>query len=390
MGVYRSLGVDPEKRAAEIFRRMLKPLYPRAFAPVVGSPWGDGLVLHVDGAGSKPIVSYICYKELGGEDCFQGLAQDVVAMNLDDAAAVGAAPLLFADYVAINPLRLSRESVLRAVSRGLERTAELLRSLSARGKPLSPALAGGETADLPDQVRTLDIVGVLLARVDLERAVTCERISEGDVIVGLRSGGRALHEERENSGIMCNGLTLARRVLLTSEYSRMYPETLEPLSTPYAGRFRLEDEPEDLGMSVGDALLSPTRIYAPIVFEILERCGEMVKCMVHNTGGGLAKILRVGSGARYVKDSLPEPDPVFKLIQREGRLGDEEMYRVFNMGIGFEVIVGRECAEEAIRASEKMGIGASVIGRILRGSPGWNELVIETPRTKILLRSRAA
>jgi phosphoribosylformylglycinamidine cyclo-ligase len=148
---------------------------------------------------------------------------------------------------------------------------------------------------------------------------------------------------------MCNGVTLARHVLMSSEYTRRYPELGG--GRGYRGRFRFDDYSDELGMTVGEALLSPTRLFSPVVLRILKRVGEGVRAMVHNTGGGLTKSLRVGRNVVYVKDSLPEPDPLFLLVQREGRGEWREMYQVFNMGVGFELVVDPEEAEEVVRIS---------------------------------------
>jgi phosphoribosylformylglycinamidine cyclo-ligase len=180
---------------------------------------------------------------------------------------------------------------------------------------------------------------------------------------------------------MCNGLTLARNCLLEQGYLERYPEIAHPGKGRYTGRFGLEDHVEELGMTVGEALTSPTRIFAPIVASVLERMGEAVHGMVHNTGGGLTKCLRLGEGAKHVKDSLPEPDPIFTLIQREGRVEWREMYEDFNMGVGFEFFVEPDSVDEALSIAEGFGISAQVIGRCERGGEK-NSLVIESEHGK--------
>lgn len=370
---YGELGVDVRKRGVEAFKPSIETLYPDAFCTVQVDPDnpGWGLVGHVDGAGSKPILSYIYWRETGEPSWFKGLAQDVVAMNLDDIICVGARPILFLDNISINPMRIDRVMLLQALSEGFKHCFE---RLSGLGIPIS--FAGGETADLPDQVRTLDLSGFILGRVKLEEAITGERIRGGDLIVGLRSGGRARYEERVNSGIMCNGLTLARCALLASEYQERYPEISHSRGR-YKGRYRVNQHLEELGTTLGEALLSPTRLFAPLVKEALERFRGMIHGMVHNTGGGLTKCLRLGRGIHYIKDSLPDPDPIFPLIQREGGISWREMYEGFNMGVGFELIVHPEAADDVISISEGFGIGAQVIGRCEDGGAE-NTLTIES------------
>jgi phosphoribosylformylglycinamidine cyclo-ligase len=130
-------------------------------------------------------------------------------------------------------------------------------------------------------------------------------------------------------------------------------------------------------MTLGEALTSPTRIFAPIAARVIEEVGESVHGMIHNTGGGQTKCLGIGKGIKFVKDSLPEPDPIFQLIQGEVRVEWREMYEDFNMGIGFEIIIDPEAVEEVVRIAESFGIGVQVIGRCEEGDKG-NSLVIKS------------
>jgi phosphoribosylformylglycinamidine cyclo-ligase len=377
---YLRLGVDSRKKDVELFKHLIPNILPGAFTPVCRDDerMDRGLILHLDGAGSKPIISYLCYRELGGSGWFEGLSQDVLAMNINDVIAVAAQPILFADYIAINPFRIPKDEVIAELAKGFKKTLELLSNYQKDFK-ITPTFAGGETADLPDQVRTLDVVGALFGILDIEKSPKLNRIRAGDLIIGLRSDGRAVYENRENSGIMCNGISLARHVLLKREYYQCYPEIGEPeIAEKYSGRFTLDSFMDELDMSLAEALLSPTRIYAPIIAEILMKNPEEIKAMCHNTGGGLAKIKRIGRGVRYVKDNLPEPSPIFGLIQREGKISWREMYETFNMGIGFEIIVEKDYEDEIIQIAEKYKIIALVIGKIDSvGNPA-NEVIIKS------------
>ncbi len=374
MSRYRALGVDIKKKGVEAFRDVVDNLFPGAFCVVQRDPDdpGMGLVSHVDGAGSKPIQAYLHWRETGDASWFQGLAQDVVAMNLDDILCVAARPVTFVDYVTFNTLLIDRVELLAALAEGF---ADCFEMLADRGMPI--LFAGGETADHPDQMRTLDVSGAIFGRVDLDRVVTGERIALGDVIVGLRSGGRAGYERGVNSGIMCNGLTLARSCLMEAGYLEKYPELAHPGRGRFTGRLRFDDYVDELDMTVGEALLSPTRIFAPVAAAVLEKVGGAVHGMVHNTGGGQTKCLNLGRGVRYVKDSLPDADPIFRLIQREAEVGWREMYEDFNMGVGFEFIVDPEAAEEVVGVAEGFGIGVQVIGRCER-SLGENSLIVDS------------
>lgn len=373
---YERLGIDAYKRDVSYFKKLIEEAFPYMFTPLLR----DGeeyITLHVDGAGSKPIISYLYYKEFNEINRFRGLAQDVVAMNLDDVITVGAEPIAFADYIAINPLKLPKSEVLRELSLGFEKVFNMLSTLESKVR-ITPKFSGGETADLPDQVRTLDIVGILYGRATPNTLVR-GGVRDKALVVGLKSGGRARYENRENSGIMCNGLTLARHVLLSGHYRESYPEVCEPsVKRSYRGRYKVDSYVDELGMSVGEALLSPTRIFAPIVTEVIDRCREHIRGMVHVTGGGLTKFLQVGSGLKYVLNDMPSPDPIFNLIKEEGKIDWKEMYEVFNMGIGFGIIIDSDkVAEEVISISEKHGVGAKVIGFVEKGEPMRNLLVVK-------------
>lgn len=371
---YAEAGVDVRKRGIEVFRDLLDNVFPGAFCVVSVDPClpGFGIVTHVDGAGSKPVQAYLHWRETGELEWFKGLAQDALAMNLDDIICVGAAPINFVDYVAINPIKIDKVGVLRVLGEGFKECLSLLEGLGVK-----MMFSGGETADLPDQLGTLDIVVAMNGRVEISRAITGDRIKPGDVIIGFRSGGRTKYEGRVNSGIMCNGITLARLCLMDKSYQEKYPEIagIHDGGRRYYGRFKFDDYIDELGMTVGEAILSPTRFYAPVILRALEHFREYISGLVHNTGGGLTKCLRIGRNIHYIKDNLFEPDPIFKLIQRESGESWAAMYENYNMGVGFEVIACPEVADDIISLSEKYGLEAKVIGRCERSSDG-NKLTI--------------
>lgn len=369
---YEELGVDVSKKGVEFLKKVTDDIFPEAFSPVVKDPLnpGWGLVLHTDGAGTKPVVSYICYKETDEEESFETLADDVVAMNVDDAACIGGSPVAFSDYVAVNPFKVPKQELLKSLARGFSKVFSRLRENGIR-----ILFSGGETADLPDIVRTFDVSGTVMARVELSKAVTGEKILPGDVIVGLRSRGRSTYEEKENSGIMCNGITLARHCLLSNEYLKKYPEIGFEEVKGYYGHFKIDSFVEELNMTLGEALLSPTRIYLPIILEILR--GVEVKAIIHNTGGGLTKCLKIGKNIRYIKDNLPDPDPIFKLIQSESREDPRNMYRSFNMGVGLEIVVKKGDEEEVIKISRRFNVDAQIIGRCEKSRNG-NSVIISS------------
>ncbi|MBS7639933.1 MAG: AIR synthase-related protein [Candidatus Bathyarchaeia archaeon] len=374
---YAESGVDVRKRGIEYFREILSNLFPNSFCVVSEDPGLPryGLVTHVDGAGSKPVQAYLHWRETGDLDWFRGLAQDALAMNIDDIICVGASPINFVDYIAINPLRVDKIGVLKVLSSGFK---ECIETLSSQG--IRVLFSGGETADLPDQTRTLDVAVIMNGRVNLSKVLTGEGIEPGDVIIGFRSGGRTKYERKENSGIMCNGITLARLCLMHKSYQEKYPEILDSANgrRGYYGRFKFDDYVDELGMTIGEAILSPTRLYAPVILKVMEQFSAHISGMVHNTGGGQTKCLRIGRNIHYVKDNLFSPDPIFTLIQRESGESWRAMFENYNMGVGFEVIAKPNVADDIISLSEKFGLEAKVIGVCKRSHEG-NRLTIKSP-----------
>lgn len=370
---YEELGVDVKKKGIESFKQVIDNLYPDAFCVIQRDPADPdtGLVVHTDSAGSKPIMAYICYKETGDASWFSGLAQDALAMNINDLVCVGADPVSFVDYVAFNTLLIDRVEMLAALSDGF---GHCLKVLAEEETPV--LFAGGETADLPDLLRTLDVCVTMFGRVPLRKVISGDSIKSGDKIIGVRSGGKIRYEKDVNSGVMSNGQTLARSCLMTPEYVEKYPEISHPARGRYTGRYMCDDFIDELDSTVGEALLSPTRLFSPIALKVLEKYGGSVHGMVHNTGGGNTKCLRLGKGIGYVKE-MPAHDPIFELIQKESGVEWKEMYQDFNMGVGFELIVDPVSAEEVLSVVEGFGVGASVIGYCEESKTG-NKLIIKS------------
>ena len=198
----------------------------------------------------------------------------------------------------------------------------------------------------------------MFGRTPLENAITGDRIRPGDVIIGVRSGGKIRYEDGENSGIMSNGQTLARTALMTPEYVGKYPEISHPSRGRYTGAFRYDDQVEELGATVGEALLSPTRLFSPIALKVLDSHRGAVHGIVHNTRGGNTKCLRLGRG-------IPDPDRIFELSKTEAGVTWDERYQDFNMGVGFEFIVDPESTEGILSVIEGYGVGVSIIGRCM-------------------------
>lgn len=371
---YEKTGVDVEKKAAEIFKSTVRSMYPNAFCVMKQDPdlSEHMLVAHADGAGSKPVQHYLNFKESGDVNRFKGIAQDIVAMNLDDIVCVGARPISFVDYVSINKVTVPKVDFLKILNHDI---VDLIRVMESVGVNLP--FDGGETADHPDQLQTLDVSGFMQGRARMRDLITGDRIEPGNVIVGLRSGGRSGYEQRENSGIMCNGITLARHCLMSSTYAKKYPEIAGREAEGYYGRFKFDDFLDEIGMTVGEAITSPTRIFSPVIYEVLKVTGSTITGLVHNTQGGLTKSLKLGENLAYVKNNLLEIDPIFHLIQRESKESWREMFRDFNVGCGFEIVAEEASVDEITRISESFEIQAQVIGRIEEG-PQSNKVLIDS------------
>src|SRR5882724_2867121 len=196
-------------------------LYPSAFCKIVPDIAGDGAmasVMHADGAGTKSTVAYLHFRESGDASVFEGIAQDSIVMNVDDLICVGATEgFIVSNTIGRNAHRAGAD-VLRAVIHGYQAFVDRMRPLG-----ITMELAGGETADLGDLVRTIIVDSTVFVRVPRAQVIDNSGIRRGDVIVGLASFGRARYEDVENSRIGSNGVTLARHVLLHPHYRARYP-----------------------------------------------------------------------------------------------------------------------------------------------------------------------
>jgi phosphoribosylformylglycinamidine cyclo-ligase len=315
---------------------------------------------HADGAGTKAVLAYLHFRETADASVFRGIAQDALVMNLDDLACVGAVDrFLLCNSIGRNAARIPA-IVLHHIIHGF---VDCCRRLEPFGISIVPT--GGETADLGDSVRTLVVDSVLSTRMPRSQVIDAGHIVPGLVIVGLSSHRRAVYEESSNSGIGANGLTLARHVLLSPHYREQYPETVAPETPPdrtYRGTYRMNDLIPGTEMTIGQGLLSPTRTYAPVIRMLLRTFPGTVRALIHNTGGGLGKCLRFGTGIHFIKDSLADPPPIFRLIADSG-VPAAEMASTFNLGYRMEIYVEPQHAQIVIEIAERFGIDAQVIGR---------------------------
>lgn len=343
-----------------------KGLFPKAFCKVVPDDLTGSadhcVVMHADGAGTKSSLAYAYWKETGDISVWHGIAQDAIVMNLDDLLCVGAVDNILLSSTIGRNKRLVPGEVISAI---IEGTEQFLEKMRAHG--IGIRSTGGETADVGDLVRTIIVDSTVTCRMRRDDVIDNARIQAGDVIVGLASFGQATYEEAYNAGMGSNGLTSARHDVFAKVVGSVYPETYDP-GTPedlvYSGEARLTDPLAGTPLDLGKAVLSPTRTYAPVILEVLQRMRTDIHGMVHCSGGAQTKVLHFIGDVRVVKNNLFTSPPLFAAIQRMSGTDWSEMYRVFNMGHRMELYVPAQCAEEIIGISKGFGIDAQVVGRV--------------------------
>jgi len=343
---YREAGVDIEAgdRFVQAIRRAVQSTFtPRvvglygAFAGLFRLDYDERLfqknyrkpvlVACCDGVGTKVLIAI----EAGN---LRTVGIDLVAMNVNDLLTLGAEPLFFLDYLAVHKLQPAQH-------------AALVEGIAAGCRQAGCALIGGETAEMPDMYAPghFDLAGFAVGVVEHHKIITGRLVRPGDDVIGLAS-----------SGLHSNGYTLARKVIF--ERKKLKPD----------------DHLDELGCSVAEELLRPTKIYAEPVLRVLAhyRRKRVVRAMAHITGGGLPgnvpRVLPENCRVRLKIGSWPIP-PIFKLLERWG-VPEEEMWRVFNMGIGYVLIVRPTFTASILRQFAKMGQQAYLIGKVKRGPRG--------------------
>ncbi len=383
MSRYEDRGVSPDKSEVKAaIRGFDGGLFPGAFCKALPDIYDNSpehcFLLHADGAGTKSAVAYIHFRRHGDAGVFRGIAQDSLVMNLDDLACVGAmGPFVLSNTIGRNAKLIPGE-VLRAIIEGYEELAEKLGVLG-----IEISSCGGETADIGDLVRTIVVDSVLATRMARKDFIDCSKVRRDQTIVGLASSGRAIYESTYNSGTGSNGFTSLRHELLSGRYREEFPETFAPdiSDLAYSGRFDIDDPLPGTSMTVGEALLSPTRTYAPIVKEIVEGYKGRISAILHNTGGGQTKCLNFGNNIRYIKDDLFPVPPVFEFLGQQTGLPKREMFRVFNMGHRMEIYCDPEVSESIIAISEKFGVSGRVVGRTEFQEKGVSLVIVTSSET---------
>lgn len=332
MTTYRQAGVDIE--AGNEFVRRITPLVRSTFRPEVLTDLGGFgglfrfqadrytdpvLVSGTDGVGTKLKIAFLM-------DRHETVGIDLVAMCVNDVAVSGAEPLFFLDYLATGKLSVERaEAIVRGIAEGCRQAG--------------CALIGGETAEMPSFYADgeYDLAGFAVGVVDRPKLIDGRDIAPGDVLIGLAS-----------TGLHSNGYSLVRRVLLDE-----------------CG-LKMDSRLPELDQSLGEVLLTPTRIYAKQILELAREFS--IKGVAHITGGGitenLPRVLPKGCRARIRRGDWPVP-AIFGVIQQRGRVDRDEMYRVFNMGIGLILIVPQAAAEGVIARAVQLGDLAYRIGEIV-------------------------
>ena len=283
------------------------------YAGIIEIPGGKLLATHTDGVGTKVMMANLMKK-------YDTVGIDCVAMNVNDIICIGATPISFVDYIAANK---NDQAIFKKIVKGL----------AIGAKKASVPIVGGETAIMPDLIAGkgfgFDLAGMVVGILSKKQMVLGNKIKKGDVIIGAKS-----------SGLHSNGYSLARKVLL-SKYS-------------------VKDKIKGIGV-LGNALLAPTEIYVKPVLEMLGKC--KINGLAHITGGSFTKLLRLKKTG-YDLDSMPKAPPLFELMHQRG-VKIDEMYKTFNMGIGFCVVAPKSEAGRIKSIFKKHKISSQEIGKIV-------------------------
>jgi phosphoribosylformylglycinamidine cyclo-ligase len=364
---YQARGVSAGKEDVHnAIKKLDKGLFPKAFCKIIPDYLtGDEshcVVMHADGAGTKSSLAYMYWKKTGDLSVWKGIAQDALIMNIDDLLCVGATgPILLSSTIGRNKNLIPGE-VISAIINGTEEILEELRSYG-----IEIHSTGGETADVGDLVRTIIVDSTVVCRMKRSDVISNHTIQPGDVIVGLASFGKATYESEYNGGMGSNGLTSARHDVFSKELALEFPDSFDP-NVPseyiYSGSKELLDKIDGSPIDAGKLVLSPTRTYAPIIKQILDKHRSEIHGMVHCSGGAQTKVLHFVDNVHVIKDNLFPTPPLFDLIQKESNTDWKEMYKVFNMGHRMELYVKPDIAESIISISKSFDVDARIVGRV--------------------------
>ena len=365
---YSLRGVSADKvDVHNAIKNVDKGLFPKAFCKIVPDYLsGDSnycLVMHADGAGTKSSLAYMYWKETGDLSVWKGIAQDALIMNIDDLLCVGAVDnILLSSTIGRNKNLIPGE-VIQAI---IEGTEELILEMSNYGVNIKST--GGETADVGDLVRTIIVDSTVVARMKKSDVIDNSKITNGDLIIGLESFGKANYESEYNGGMGSNGLTSARHDIFNKSLALKYPESFDPLVPDeliYSGSYDLKQKIEGVDLDAGKLVLSPTRTYAPVIKKILSKYdSSTIHGMIHCSGGAQTKILHFIDNLHIIKDNLFQTPKLFEIIKKESGTDWREMYKVFNMGHRMELYVDPNVANSIIEISKSFGVDAKIIGKV--------------------------
>lgn len=387
-GRYAARGVSSSK--AEVHAtvdKLDRGVFPGAFCKITedyltGDP-NKCNIIHADGSGTKSAVAYLKFKETGDASVFRGIAQDSIVMNIDDLLCVGATQrILLSSTVNRNARNFTGE----ALGQLIQGTEDFMETLRSYGVEIYSG--GGETADVGDLTGTVTVDSCAVAVMEKADVISGAKIKPGLAIIGIASDGQANYEDCENSGIGSNGLTSARHDLLSSYYRRKYPETFDkntPKDLVYCGPYKLEDKLPGSSLNVGEAILSPTRTYAPIVTALISKFPGKVKGLIHCSGGGQTKCIRFGKKVHFVKDNLMPTPPIFKAIQKASKTPLKEMYQVYNMGHRMEVYCNKSDVKKMLATIRSFGVKAEQIGHTEKSAKanGANHITLYSGKKKL-------
>jgi len=375
MSVYAKRGVSADKSEVHAaIKHLDKGLFPGAFCKILPDfATGDAdycALMHADTAGTKTSLAYLYWRETGDLSVWDGIAQDAIVMNVDDMACVGLTTnIALSSTIGRNKHLIPGEIIARLIQATSD-FADRMRDLG-----IDIILAGGETADVGDIVRTADVGYTAYGRMRRDAVIDIAP-QVGDVVVGFASAGRATYETDYNSGIGSNGLTGARHDVLHHDYAAKYPETFDPNTEAeyvYAGPARLSDTLDIPGhgpLSLGKLLLSPTRTFLPVLHRMVHELRGQLHGIVHNTGGGQGKASKFLRGTRLVKNRLLPLPPLFSYIDAINDMSQKELYQVYNCGTRLEAYLPAKLADVAIEIAKSYAIDAQVIGEITDGESG--------------------
>ena len=337
---YKQAGVDVTAgyKGVELMKKAVQATYTDSvisdiggfgglYAPQIKGMEEPILVSGTDGVGTKLKLAFLMDKhDTIGEDC--------VAMCVNDVICTGASPMFFLDYMALG-------------KNIPEKVATIVKGVAEGCKKASCSLIGGETAEMPGfyPVDEYDLAGFCVGVVDKKKIINNKEIEVGDKVIGLKS-----------SGVHSNGFSLVRKVFDVNKEN-------------------LNEYVEELGTTIGEALLEPTKIYVKSILKLIENV--KVKGISHITGGGfyenMPRMLRDGVSLKIDKNSYKVP-AIFKLIEERGNIPERDMYNTFNMGIGMAIIVPENDVEKAINVLNEAGEEAYLIGEVVEGN---KEVIIE-------------